>query len=65
MLFPPCLIEHILLLQKKEDLTKENARIKQVSKETRYQENIVSKIFKKTTNNHSLPQSQQTQATDV
>ena len=31
-----------------------------------YQESIISKIFKRITNNHSLPQSeQQTQATDI
>ena len=28
-------------------------------KENRYQEIVVSKIFKKITNNHNLPQSQQ------
>ena len=34
--------------------------------ENRYQESIISKIFKRTTNNHSLPQSQQlTQTTDI
>ena len=35
-------------------------------KENGYQENIVSKIFKEVTNNHSLSKSQQqTQATDT
>ena len=35
-------------------------------KENGYQESIISKIFKRITNNHSLPQSQQqTQATDI
>ena len=35
-------------------------------KENRYQESIISKIFKRITNNHSLPQSQQlTQAADI
>ena len=35
-------------------------------KENGYQESIISKIFKKITNNHSLSQSQrQTQATDI
>ena len=49
----------------KDDLHKESARIKQVLKENGYQESINSKIFKRITNNHSLPQSQQlTQATD-
>ena len=64
VLFSP-LIEHIQLSQKKDDLYKENARLKQVLKENEYQESIISKIFKRVTNNHSLPQSQQqTQATD-
>ena len=45
---------------------KESARIKQVLKENGYQKCIISKIFKRTTNNHSLPQSrQQTQATNI
>ena len=49
-----------------DDLHKRNARIKQVLKENGYQESIISKIFKRITNNHSLPQSQQlTQATDI
>ena len=39
--------------------TKENTRIKQVLKENGYQESIISKSFKKITNNHTLPQSQQ------
>ena len=35
-------------------------------KENGYQESIISKIFKRITNNHSLPQSNQlTQATDI
>ena len=35
-------------------------------KENGHQESIIRKIFKKITNNHSLPQSQQlTQATDI
>ena len=34
--------------------------------ENGYQESIISKIFKKITNNHKLPQSEQlTQATDM
>ena len=45
---------------------KKNARIKQVLKENGYQESIISKIFKRITNNHSLPQLQQlTQTTDI
>ena len=54
------------MITNKDDLSKENARMKQMLQENRYQESIVSKIFKRTTNNHSLPQSQQqTQATDI
>ena len=48
------------------DLRKENARIKQVLKENGYQKSIINKIFRRITNNHSLPQSQQLmQATDI
>ena len=36
-----------------------------VLKENGYQESIISKIFKRITNNHSLSQSQQTQAIDT
>ena len=47
-------------------LYKENARIKQVLKENGCQESITSKIYKRITNNHSLPQSQQQmQDTDI
>ena len=54
------------IITNKDDLHKENARIKQVLKENRYQEGIICKIFRRITNNYSLPQSQQlTQATDV
>ena len=54
------------IITNKDDLHKENARIKQVLKENGYQESIISKIFKRITNNHSLPQSQQLmQATDI
>ena len=54
------------IITNKDDLDKENARIKQVLKENGYQESIISKIFKRITNNHSLPQSQQQmQATDI
>ena len=46
----------------KDDFTydngKENARIKQALKENGCQESIISKIFKGITNNHSLPESQ-------
>ena len=54
------------IITNKDDLHKENARIKQALKENRYHETI-SKIFKRiTNNNHSLPQSQQlTQARDI
>ena len=54
------------IITNKDDLDKENTRIKQVLKENGYQESIISKIFKRITNNHSLPQSNQlTQATDI
>ena len=54
------------IITNKDDLHKENARIKQVLKENGYQESIISKIFKRITNNHSLPQlQQQTQAVDI
>ena len=54
------------IITNEDDLDKENARIKQVLKENEYQENIISKIFKRVTNNHSLPQSNQLmQATDI
>ena len=46
----------------KDGLYKENARIKkkkEVLKENGYQENIISKILKRITNNHSLPRLQQ------
>ena len=38
----------------KDDLTKENARIKQVLKENINQESIISKVFKRITNSDSL-----------
>ena len=54
------------IITSKDDLHKENSRIKQVLKENGYQESIIGKIFKRITNNHSLPQSQKlTQATDI
>ena len=54
------------IITNKDDLHKGNARIKQVLRENGYQESIISKIFKRITNNRSLPQSQQlTQATDI
>ena len=43
------------IITNKDDLHKENTRIKQVLKENGYQESIISKIFKRITNNHSLP----------
>ena len=50
----------------KNDLTKENARIKQLFKENWYQEKILSKIYKIITNNCSLFQlQQQAQAIDI
>ena len=54
------------IITNKDGLTKENARIKQVLKENGYQESIISKIFKRITNYHSMSQSQQeTQVTDI
>ena len=54
------------IITNKDDLLKENARMKQVLNENGYQESIINKIFRRITNNNSLPQSQQlTQATDI
>ena len=54
------------IITNKDDLHKENTRIKQVLKENGYRESIINKIFRIITNNHRLPQSQQlTQATDI
>ena len=54
------------IITNKDDLHRENARIKQVLKGNGYQESIICKIFRRITNNHSFPQSQQlTQATDI
>ena len=39
----------------KDDLNKENARIKQVLKENGYHESIINKVFRRNTNNDSLP----------
>ena len=47
------------IITNKDDLHKENAIIKQVLKENGYQESIISKVFKRITNNHSLRQLQQ------
>ena len=52
------------IITSKDDLHKKIARIKQVLKENRYQESIISKIFKRITCNHSFPRSL-TQATDI
>ena len=54
------------IITTEDDLHKENAIIKQVLKENGYQESIISKIFKRITNNQSLPQPQKlTQVTDI
>ena len=54
------------IITNKDDLPKENIRIKQVLKENGYQGCITSKIFKRVTNSRSLPQSQQlTQVIDI
>ena len=47
------------IITNRDDLHTENARIKQVLKEHGYQKSIISRIFRKITNNHSLPHSQQ------
>ena len=47
------------IITNKDNLQTENTRIKQALKENGYQERIISKIFERFTNNHSLPQSQQ------
>ena len=44
------------IITNEDDLHKENAIIKQVLKENGYQESIICKIFKRITNNQSLPQ---------
>ena len=54
------------IITNKDDLHKKKDRIKLVLKENGYRESIINKIFRRITNNHSLPQSQQlTQATDI
>ena len=54
------------IIENKDDLYEENARIKQLLKINGYQKSIISKIFKRITNNHSLSQSQQQmEATDI
>ena len=54
------------IITNKDDLHKENARIKQMLEENGCQESIISKIFKRITKNHSLLQSQQlTQPSDI
>ena len=54
------------IITNKYDLTKENANLKQMLKENGYQESIISEIFKRITNDHSLsPSQQQTQVTDI
>ena len=58
LLFPTCLIKPIPSLPVN-DWTRENAIVNQVLKENEYQESIISKIFMRITNNHSLSQSQQ------
>ena len=54
------------IITNKDDLTKENVRIKQSLKENEYQESIISKIFKRIANNPILFQSPlKTQATYI
>ena len=60
VLFPPFLIKHIPLSKI------EMALEKKMLKENGYQESIISKVFKRITNNHSLSESlQKTQSTDI
>ena len=55
-----CLFNRVYsIITNKDDLHKENTRIKQVLKENGYQESIISEVFKRITNNHSFPQAQQ------
>ena len=69
VLFPPCLIETTYLPPcligtgysintNKDDLSKENARMKQVFKKNGCPESIISTIFKRITYNHSLSRSE-------
>ena len=44
------------IITNKDYLTKENVRIKKMLKENGNHESIISKIFKRITNNHSLSQ---------
>ena len=54
------------IITNKDYLTKENSRIKQVLKKNECQEDIISKIFRRITNNHVLSRSQQqTEAIDM
>ena len=54
------------IIKIKDDLHKENTKIKQPLKGNGYQKSIICKIFKRITNNHTLPQSQQlTQVIDI
>lgn len=54
------------IITNKDDLTQENAKIRLVLKHNMCQESIVSKIFRRITNNHSFSQSQQqAQVTDI
>ena len=54
------------IITNKDDLTKENFRKRQVLKENGFHETIISKTFKRVTNNHILSQSQrQTQVTGI
>ena len=66
MLLPPCLIECIIGIIKKDYIIKEKVKIKQVLKNDEYQKNIISKVFKKINKNDCLYQSQeQTQAINI
>ena len=47
------------IITNKDDLNKENTRIKQLLKENGYLERMINKVFKRSTNNHGLYQPQQ------
>ena len=43
------------IITNKDDLHRKHTRIKQVLKKNRYKKSIIRKIFRRITNNHSLP----------
>ena len=59
IIFSSLFIRACSIIINKNDLTQESGIIKQVLNKNGYRESIISKIFKRVTNNHSLSQSQQ------